>query len=283
MMRLSVLCTTTDQKDLSKFKTMNIRSDVIFANQCGRNETVTTSLDGHKVTLISTKTRGVGLNRNLALTAADSEIVLFADDDMTYYDGYAEAVVRAFDEMPKADLLVFSVDYVKNGQIIKKRRNPVKRLRFWNSLKHGACVLAARRSALMRARVCFSHLFGGGCIYGSGEDSLFLLDCLRSGLRLYSHSFVLGACSKDSSSWFTGYHEKYFYDKGAWIAAAFPRTGALLRLYFSYQYRRLTDISMRQMRRLMRRGEKGYRTLLPWCEGCVSFETGSDSGKQLPV
>lgn len=283
MMRLSVLCTTTDQNDLSKFKTMNICSDVIFANQCGRNETVTTSLEGHKVTLLSTATRGVGLNRNLALMAADSEIVLFADDDMTYYDGYAEAVVRAFDELPKADLLAFSVDFVKNGRIIKKRRNPVKRLRFWNSLKHGACVLAARRSALIQARVCFSHLFGGGCIYSSGEDSLFLLDCLRRGLRLYSHSFVLGACSKDSSSWFTGYHEKFFFDKGAWIAAAFPRTGALLRLYFSYQYRRLTDIPMRQMRRLMRRGEKGYRTLLPWCEGCVSFETGSDSGKQLPV
>ena len=92
MMRLSVLCTTTDQKDLSKFKTMNIRSDVIFANQCGRNETVTTSLEGHKVTLISTETRGVGLNRNLALLAAESELVLFADDDITYYDGYAEAV-----------------------------------------------------------------------------------------------------------------------------------------------------------------------------------------------
>lgn len=282
-MRLSVLCATMDQNDLSKFKTMHIRSDVIFANQCDRNETVSISLEGHKVTVLSTATRGVGLNRNLALLAADSEIVLFADDDMTYYDGYAEAVVRAFDELPEADLLVFSVDLVKNGQIIEKRRNTVRKLHTWNSLKYGACVLAARRASLLRARVSFSHLFGGGCIYGSGEDSLFLLDCLHKGLRLYSHSFVLGACSKDSSSWFTGYHEKFFYDKGAWIAAAFPRTGALFRLYFSYRYRGKTDIPMREMRCLMRRGQKGYQTLLPWSEGCVNCETGTDSGKQLPV
>lgn len=282
-MRLSVLCATMDQSDLSKFKTMHIRSDVIFANQCDRNETVSISLEGHKVTVLSTSTRGVGLNRNLALLASNAEIVLFADDDMTYYDGYAEAVVRAFDELPEADLLVFSVDLVKNGQIIEKRRNTVRKLHTWNSLKYGACVLAARRASLLRARVSFSHLFGGGCIYGSGEDSLFLLDCLHKGLRLYSHSFVLGACSKDSSSWFTGYHEKFFYDKGAWIAAAFPRTGALFRLYFSYRYRGKTDIPMREMRRLMRRGQKGYQTLLPWSEGCVNCETGIDSGKQLPV
>lgn len=266
MMRLSVLCTTTDQNDLSKFKTMNICSDVIFANQCGRNETVTTSLEGHKVTLLSTATRGVGLNRNLALMAADSEIVLFADDDMTYYDGYAEAVVRAFDELPKADLLAFSVDFVKNGQIIKKRHNPVKRLHFWNSMKHGACVLAARRSALMQARVCFSPLFGGGCIYSSGEDSLYLLDCLRRGLRLYSHSYVLGACSKDSSSWFTGYHEKYFYDKGAWIAAAFPRAKHLMKLYFLLTQKKSTDLSAGEMLRQMNRGIRAYRTLRPYTQ-----------------
>lgn len=282
-MRLTVLCATMDQTDLSKFRTMNIQSDVIFANQCGRNETRVTSLEGHKVTMLSTATRGVGLNRNLALLAAESELVLFADDDITYYDGYAEAVTRAFDELPQADLLAFSVDLIKNGQIIEKRRNPVKRLHYWNSLKYGTYVLAARRSALVQARVCFSHMFGGGCIYGSGEDSLFLLDCLRKGLKLYAHSFVLGACSKDSSSWFTGYHEKYFYDKGAWIAAAFPRAGALLRLYFSYRYREKTEISGREIRRLMRSGAKGYRRLQPWDKGCVSRETDFDSGKQLPV
>lgn len=278
-MRLSVLCATMGQNDLSKFKTMNIHSDVIFANQCDRNETVSTTLDGHKLTVLSTATRGVGLNRNLALLATDAEIILFADDDITYYDNYAEAVVRAFDELPEADLLVFSVDIVKNGQIIEKRRNAVRKLHTWNSLKYGACVLAARRAALLQARVSFSHLFGGGCIYSSGEDSLFLLDCLRRGLRLYSHSFILGACSKDFSSWFTGYHEKFFYDKGAWIAAAFPRTGAFFRLYFLHRYHRKTDIPLWEMHRLMCRGQKGYRTLLPWSEGCVDCETDSDSGK----
>ena len=278
-MRLSVLCATMDQNDLSKFKTMHIQSDVIFANQCDRNETMSTSLEGHKITMLSTTTRGVGLNRNLALMAADAELLLFADDDITYYDGYAEAVVRAFDALPDADLLVFSVDIVKNGQITEKRRNTVRRLHTWNSLKYGACVLAARRASLLQARVSFSQLFGGGCIYGSGEDSLFLLDCLRKGLRLYSHSFVLGACSKDSSSWFTGYHEKFFYDKGAWIAAAFPQMRALYRLNFSNRYCGKTEISMREMRRMVRRGQKGYRTLLPWSEGCVNCETDSDSVK----
>ena len=53
-------------------------------------------------------------------------------------------------------------------------------------------------------------------IYSSGEDTLFLKDCICNGLKVYSTNTVLGRCSKrDTSTWFTGCNEKYFYDSGA--------------------------------------------------------------------
>lgn len=264
MERLSVLCTTMNQTDFSKFHEMNIQSDVIFANQCGKNEVTETVIDGHCVTMISTATIGVGLNRNISFLAATSEIVLFADDDVRYYDGYVEQILKAFEDLPQAEMIAFGLDITKDGKIVERHRNSIARSHTWNCLKYGACVLAARKDALRRANVLFTTLFGGGCIYGSGEDSLFVLDCVRSGMKVYSHSYVLGECSQDSSTWFTGYNEKYFFDKGAWIAAAFPKIGFLLRWYFAMHFRKLTKLSYMECCRLMKNGQKGFKKLKTW-------------------
>ncbi len=264
MKRLSVLCTTMHRKDLSKYDEMKINTDVVFANQCDRDEVVEEMRDGNRVRMICTKTRGVGINRNITLLAADTEIVLFADDDMVYYDGYAEGVLKAFDELPQADMITFSIDFTKNGKVFGGRYNPVKRRREYNSLRYGACVLAARLDSLRRVNASFTTLFGGGCIYGSGEDSLFIVECIRKGLKLYSHSFVLGACSKDESTWFTGFHEKFFYDKGAWLAAAFPKQGLLMRHYFAMRFRKKTELSYRQCCRLIKSGQRGFKKLATW-------------------
>ena len=81
-------------------------------------------------------------------------------------------------------------------------------------MRFGACRMAVRRQALVDNNITFSQCFGGGCEFSSGEDSLFLKSCFDAGLKVYSHSYVLGTCCKDSSTWFVGHNEKYFYDKG---------------------------------------------------------------------
>lgn len=264
MGRLTVLCATMHQTDFSKFHEMNIQSDVIFSNQCDRNEVSETVINGYSACMISSATRGVGLNRNISFMAADSEYVLFADDDVRYHDGYAEQVLKAFEELPKAEMIAFGMDITKEGEVVERHRNPTARTHTWNCLKYGACVLAVRTDALRRANILFTTLFGGGCIYGSGEDSLFVLQCVKSGMKVYSHSYVLGHCAQDTSTWFTGYHEKYFFDKGAWIAAAFPKSGCLLRHYFALHFHRKTKLSYRQCCRLMKDGQRGFQKLQIW-------------------
>ncbi len=264
MEKLCVLCTTMHQTDLRKYEEMGIRSDVVFANQCGRDEKLETTIDGHCVRMISTSTRGVGKNRNIALMAADADILLFADDDMHYRPDYAQQVVKAFEDLPQADMIIFSIELTKGGEVSERRINPIKRRRLWNCLRYGTYVLAARRTALLRKNINFTTLFGGGCIYSCGEDSMFILDCLRAGLKIYSHSYILGTCAKDESSWFTGYNEKFFFDKGAWIAAAFPRAGFVYRHYFAWRFHKRTELSYWQCCRLIKRGERGFAKLTTW-------------------
>ncbi len=270
MYDLQILVATMHRTDFRLIKEMNLQCDAIIANQGDTSSFLTEETAHGTVKMITTPTRGVGLNRNIALLFADAELLLFADDDITYYDGAAEAVKAAFRDLPDADAIAFSLDYSKDGKITEKRHLPIKRRHTWNALKFGTGVLAVRREAVLRANITFNQLFGGGCLYGSGEDSLFILDCLRGGLKLYTHSHVLGVCRKDSSSWFTGFGEKYFFDKGAFFAFAFPKAKRLVSLFFAVKmyFRKKTQLPLPKMLQMMRLGRQAAKKLRSYKDVC---------------
>ena len=257
METLQVLLATMNQTDLSIAGQMNLRCGAVIANQAGREETI--CRDGIK--MITTATRGVGLNRNIALLAAEAEIVLFADDDVVYNDDMEDAVLAAFRENPKVDVLIFGMDMVKDGKITERRNEKKRRLRFWNAMRFGTYRIAARRSALLRENIFFHQQFGGGCPFSAGEDSLFLKACFDRGLRVYAHDYVLGSCCKDSSSWFVGYNEKYFYDKGVLVRRLFPRLHGLMGLYFALHFKRKTDLGPGKRLKLVYAGIRGGKTM----------------------
>ncbi len=266
MSELQVLVATMNQSDFSLVDKMNIRCDTVIANQSNEDYIKIKETEHGKIKMITTVTKGVGLNRNLALLAADTEIVLFADDDVTYYDGTLQGVKDAFKQLPDADVIIFGVDIIKNNVITEKRHLPIKRLHIWNALKFGTYSIAVRRKSIIKNNITFTQLFGGGCIYGSGEDSLFIAECLKNKLKMYSHEYVLGTCNKDSSSWFTGFNEKYFFDKGAWISFAFPKLKLLFLLVFAFRFRKRTDMTLRQIIYQMYRGMRAAKSLEPYSE-----------------
>ena len=257
-MKLEVLATTMGQSDFSLAERMNIRCDAVITNQCGRWGFDQVNHPWGSVRMLSSDTIGVGVNRNLGLQLAEGDILLFADDDLIYYDDAAKGVLDAFRELPDADVIFFGLDMTKKGEIYEKRRHPRKQLRIYNALKFGAARMAVRRSAVEKARLSFSPLFGGGCIYSCGEDSLLVLDCFRAGLHVYSHPHVLGKCAKDSSSWFRGYDEKYMFDRGAWIACGFPKIKHFIKWYYVFRFLPRTKLPLREVVRQINAGIRGY-------------------------
>lgn len=257
METLQVLLATMRQKDLSIADEMNLRCGAVIANQADREETVCRG----EIKMITTTTRGVGLNRNIALLAADADIVLFSDDDVVYNDDLEEAVLAAFRENPKADVLIFGMDMVKGGMVTERRSEKKRRLHAWNAMRFGTYRIAARRASLLRGNITFHQQFGGGCPFSAGEDTLFLKSCFDRGLRVYAHDYVLGRCCKDSSSWFVGYNEKYFYDKGVLVRRLFPRLYPLMGLYFGLRFKRKTDIGPGKRLKLVYAGIRGGKTM----------------------
>lgn len=259
-MTVEVLCVTMGQNDFSKFKEMNISSDVVFANQTDVCKYEEREFSGHTAKMISTNTIGVGRNRNVALIYATGDILLFADDDIRYFDDYCVGVIEAYEKFPDADMVIFSMNITKNGQIIRKISGKDKRLSVLSALKYGTYVYSIKRESWEKANMWFSTLFGGGTDFAHGEDTLFLLAALKK-LNVYTSSFVLGECSKDVSTCFSGYDEKYFFDQGVLYAAAFPALAYPMALQFCIRKlkRYKQYISFRVALKNMRKGIVFYR------------------------
>lgn len=257
MDKLEVLCVTMHQKDFSKIQEMNIQSDVVFANQADRYDYEELEFEGNLARMITTNQRGVGRNRNTALLYAKREICLLADDDIIYKEGYEKAIINAFKDIPKADIIIFNC--YSNSEQKPRITNGISRVRYWNFMRHGTCRMAIRKASIVRKNIFFSLLFGGGAIYSSGEDSLFLKKALEQGLRVYTHPYFIGTINYETSTWFSGFNEKYFFDKGAWLQIAFPYFKFILACYFVLKLGKKSDLGSKKIFKLLVEGMKAYK------------------------
>jgi glycosyltransferase involved in cell wall biosynthesis len=209
-MTLQVLVAAVGQNPRELAAKMNIESEAIIINQSdsfGYEEFSTPLIKAYTFA-----ERGVGLSRNNALLRASGDIVLFSDEDIVLDSGYPETILAEFAAHPQADVILFNVEVDERRATY--HNTAFKRVRWYNYGRYPAYSIAARTKRLHNANITFSLLFGGGARYSVGEDNLFLRDCLKNGLKLFASPQKIGQEIYRESTWFTGYNEKYFYDRG---------------------------------------------------------------------
>ena len=239
-MKIQVLLSTMNQKDKKIIEKMNINSDAIIINQCEKNEIETIEKDGNKILFMSLKERGVGLSRNTALQRASADICIFADDDVIYNDDYKKIILQEFENNPKADVLIFNLQSLNKErpeyQIKKKSR-----INMFNCLRYGTSRIAIRLDKIRNANINFSLLFGGGAKYSHGEDTLFLRECIKKGLKIYKIPVMIGTIGHETSTWFKGYNEKYLKDRGALYRFFSPRLKYLFCIQYAIRHKEFSE------------------------------------------
>lgn len=261
-MTIQVLVSTMNQTDYSLLEKMNIQTDAVVVNQSDKSGIEHFQFEGHSIIWISMPERGIGLSRNTCLMYANADIVLFADDDMVYQDGYGNEVLNSFHRNPNADVICFNIKLENSSKNIGGHRNNnrIKRLHSFNSMRYGATLIAARRKILLRERISFSLLFGGGAEFNSGEDSIFIKDCLNAGLKLYSDTYYLGTVDDSESSWYTGINDKFFLDRGMVYTTAFPKIRILIFMYYAARLSKLDkSYSFKKIYSLFKEGKERLR------------------------
>ncbi|MDD4525046.1 MAG: glycosyltransferase family A protein [Lachnospiraceae bacterium] len=259
-MRIQILVAAVQENVIMLAEHMNISTDAIICNQCHEFSYQEFEHCGHKIRAYAFDERGVGLNRNNALMRTDADLCAFADEDIVYDDDYEEKIIREFERNPKADILMFNVMATENRRTYENIRH--KRVRWYNYGRYPTYSMCARVESLRKANVSFSLLFGGGAKYSNGEDTLFLHDCLEKGLRIYAVPVGIGHEKKRSeaeeSTWFKGYNEKFFYDRGVLYHYLYGALAGLMSVLFIARKKKkmCNSVPATQALSLMRKGIK---------------------------
>ncbi len=131
--------------------------------------------------IFHTCTHGLSLNRNHAIAHSTAPLCLIADDDLHYNAGGLQAVIDTFSKHPEIDIAAFSHTGGDNKYFPSYGFDmslPPKGY-YLTSFE-----IAFRRSSVTGCGIRFNEFFGLGCDrFGSGEEDIWMADCLRSGLK----------------------------------------------------------------------------------------------------
>ena len=263
-----ILCATMNQKDFSLIQKMNVRSNVVFANQCEQTQYSELELNnGRYAKMISTNTVGVGINRNVALMYSSADICLFSDDDVVYFDNAENIICEEFQKNKKADIIIFHFNSDTKGRLLKKYRKTHRVGRFskkpWATFQ-----IAFRRSEVIKRNILFTTLFGGGCKYPCGEDTQWIRSAIQNGLRIVVSNRTIGNVSFKESTWFHGYNEEYYYGQGAAYESHSKFTKYIWFAYIYLRTKNESSLSCKEIFAWMNNGAKGYKELLSFKEFC---------------
>lgn len=235
-MSVQVLVSTMNESDpIHLYRKMNISSNAVIVNQCGYDKQEKLSVDNHQIKYFCCDAKGLSKSRNMAIAFSnESDIALLADDDLIYVDNYIDIVRKAFNDNPEYDIIRFQVEGINKP--FKRYGKKSKNIRFLSSLKTSSVEIAFRPEKIKNAGIGFNELFGAGSEYKMGEENIFLFECLRRGFRMKYIPIKIANLYVGDSSWFSGFNNKYFFDRGAIYAAMTKRYSLILILQFAVRH-----------------------------------------------
>lgn len=255
-MTFQIIVSTMNQKTDDLLSKMNINSDAIIINQCSK--VAFHEIDnGSTIKWYDFNEYGIGLSRNSGLMRASADIIQFADDDMVLNDNYVKLILDEYEKHPEADVILFSNKCLNNDRMPYEVKEFAKVGRV-EGVNFGGARITARRNKILYNNIYFSLLFGGGSKYCAGEDVTFVQDCIKAGLKVYKSPVVLSTMKQDSSTWFNGYNDKYFIDKGALVAKNFPWLCRIGIYYLAYKNYKHSNKSYVEVLKLYRVGMEEY-------------------------
>lgn len=259
-MGLQVLVSSVSEEPKQLAEKMGLSTEAIIVNQTDHFRYEEFERNGRLIRAYSFQEKGVGLSRNTCLMRADEEICLFSDEDIVYKDNYESLILEEFEKNQEADLILFNVEVAPERRTYHIEN--YGRVRWYNSGRYPTYSFAFRLNKVRSRNITFSLLFGGGAKYSNGEDSLFLKECLKKGLKVYKAPVNIGKETVRESTWFKGYNEKFFYDRGVLYYYLYGRLKTPIALRFLLKHKDVMcrDIPFKKAYQLMKAGMKAGKT-----------------------
>jgi len=205
-------------KDYQILDLTNVQSDALLIDQCNENSTSEFTYHDHAIRHMKFNERGLSRSRNRAIEHAQCDIGLICDDDEALVTNYPEIIVRAYENLPDADLICFKIE--NRPRNLKPK---IQRINKLSAISIGSWQISLNIAAVRESGVHFDTLMGAGSGNGAGEETKFVRDCIAAGLKVYYVPENIGSVGiyhletdkGGDSSWFTGINDSFFYQRGA--------------------------------------------------------------------
>ncbi len=209
-MKLEILLSCMNQTDASLIESSKITGDAIVINQCDRNDFSEFKTENGLVKFFSTTERGLTKSRNMAIKKSTADICLLCDDDEVFVDNYSDIITNTYKKITSADVIIF-----KMSNYPPSFKDKITRLKFPKTMKVSSWQISFRRESLLKHGIEFDTLLGAGSGNGAEEELKFLLDCEKKGLKIYYAPEVIASVGQTKSTWFKGFDEEFFENRGA--------------------------------------------------------------------
>ena len=211
MDKFAILFSCMYEKDKEIIKRSNIQSNCVIINQCDEDKKAEAKIEDNKTCLwINSKERGLSKSRNMAIENSKADICLIADNDEIFDNDVEEKILKAYKELPQADIIVFNLHNKST-----KLKNRIYKLKRLECLRVCSWQISFKRNAVIENNLKFDIKLGAGTGNGAGEENKFLLDAYDKGLKIYHYPINIATMIENESTWFSGYNEEYFYKRGA--------------------------------------------------------------------
>lgn len=243
--------------DLSIVERAMCHTDVLIINQTDHEDYLEKIVEGHLIRMISTCERGLSRSRNMAIKYAKGDICLICDDDERLAEDYVQKILGAYQRHPEADIIAFNYEDQK-PRASRKLILSEKRSSKWRAFP--SVSLTFKREVVQKNELWFDLRFGAGSgIISAGEESCWQNGAVKLGLVRWECPDIIATVTQESSVWFKGYTEQYYYDLGANLQVNHPLLKYILQFYFVYRLRSVTRMPVIKQVKWMRCGMKGIK------------------------
>ncbi len=209
-MKLEVLMSCMHQTDDILVRKSCLTGNVVMVNQCQEELYQEFRTERGMLRMFSCTERGLTKSRNRAIKESNADICLLCDDDEIFLPDYEPDILQAYRNLPEADIIIF-----KMTNYPEKFKNKVMRLRFPQTMHVASWQISFRRQRLLESGVRFDELLGAGTGNGAEEELKFLLDSQKAGLKIYYVPTAIASVGQQTSTWFEGFTEQFFENRGA--------------------------------------------------------------------
>ncbi len=263
-MKLEIGMSTMNLKSIEdlNLKEKNIESDLLIINQVTEQISLINEeyfFNNYRIRVHSFREKGLAKSRNRAIQYASGDIFLIGDDDVFYKKNYKEKIIKNFENY-SADVISFRAEDF-NGNLLINYPKRMKKITRFSMCKAHSIVISFKLSSIKNNNILFDEMFGLGSIYESAEENIFLVDCLKKGLKVIFIPETIAIHPKNGSG--RNFNKKALITKGA----------AFYRMYGNLSYLLLPIFGLKKRRYIAKHNISFWDSLKYFYEGVKEYKS----------